>query len=107
MEFLRTPDQRFKNLKDYPYQPNYIDIDGLRMHYVQKGSKSAPTILLLHGEPTWSYLYRDMIRILSNEGFNVIAPDLIGFGKSGCMALSAFSAAARSRASGLGVQAEP
>ena len=82
MEFLRTPDQRFKNLKDYPYEPNYITIDGLRMHYVQEGPISAPTILLLHGEPTWSYLYRDMIRLLANEGFNVIAPDLIGFGKS-------------------------
>ena len=82
MKFLRTPDRRFKNLKDYPYEPNYITIDGLRMHYVQEGPISAPTILLLHGEPTWSYLYRDMIRILSNEGFNVIAPDLIGFGKS-------------------------
>ena len=85
--FLRTQDFRFKSLKDYNFQPNYITISDkeigvLRIHYVDEGKKTDPAIILLHGEPSWSYLYRHMIPILSNNGFRVVAPDLIGFGKS-------------------------
>ena len=58
---LRTPDERFQNLKDYPYQPNYMMIDGLRIHYLDEGPKNADPIFLLHGEPAWSYLFREMI----------------------------------------------
>lgn len=79
---LKTPEERFKNLKDYPFNPNYIELESnLNMHYVDEGKKDHPIVLLLHGEPSWSYLYRYMIPILSNK-FRVIAPDLIGFGKS-------------------------
>jgi haloalkane dehalogenase len=82
MEILRTPDECFSNLKDYPFTPNYVQIDDLRMHYLDEGSPSGKVILLMHGEPTWSYLYRKIIPILSREGYRIIAPDLIGFGKS-------------------------
>lgn len=81
-EIIRTPENRFENLEDYDFQSNYIDVEeGLRLHYLDEGNKNQPTVLLLHGEPSWSYLYRKMIPILSNK-FRVIAPDLIGFGKS-------------------------
>lgn len=79
---LRTPDERFENLPDYDFQPNYIDIKGLRIHYVDEGPKDAPPILLMHGEPSWSYLYRKMIPPLVKSGHHVVAPDLMGFGKS-------------------------
>ena len=79
---LRTPDSRFENLLDYEFQANYMSINGLRIHYVDEGPKEAPPILLMHGEPSWSYLYRKMIPPLVNEGFRAIAPDLVGFGKS-------------------------
>lgn len=82
IDFVRTPDERFKGIPNYPFSPNYIDIDGLRMHYVDEGDKEADPILMLHGEPTWSYLYRHMIPICAAAGHRVIAPDLIGFGKS-------------------------
>ena len=82
IEFIRTPDENFKNLPNYAFEPNYIDINGLRMHYVDEGAKEADPILMLHGEPTWSYLYRHMIPICAAAGHRVIAPDLIGFGKS-------------------------
>ena len=82
MKLLRTPDERFDNLPDYDFGPNYVDIDGIRMHYVDEGSRDGAIILLLHGEPSWSYLYRTMIPPLRDAGFRVIAPDLIGFGKS-------------------------
>lgn len=82
MEVLRTPESRFRNLPGYDFAPNYIDTDGLRMHYVDEGSRDGEVILLLHGEPSWSYLYRHMIPPLRDAGFRVIAPDLIGFGKS-------------------------
>lgn len=76
----RTPDDRFRDLPGYPFEPHYIDVGrGLRMHYVDEGE--GDPILCLHGEPSWSYLYRKMIPILAKEG-RVIAPDLIGFGKS-------------------------
>ncbi len=82
MNLLRTPDKRFENLPDYPFEPNYIQVDKIRIHYVDEGPKDAPIILLLHGEPSWSFLYRHMIPILKNAGFRVLAPDLVGFGKS-------------------------
>ena len=82
MNFLRTPDSRFDDLPGYDFPPNYIDIDGLRMHYVDEGARQGDVVLLLHGEPSWSYLYRHMIPPLVGAGFRVIAPDLIGFGKS-------------------------
>ncbi len=76
---LRTPEERFANLPNFPYEPHYMEIEGLRMAYVEHGS-GAP-ILMLHGEPTWGYLYRKMIPPLSEVG-RVIVPDLIGFGRS-------------------------
>lgn len=87
MKSLRTPDDRFLNLPGYAFAPHYLQVaDGeggeLRMHYLDEGERDAPIVLLLHGEPTWSYLYRKMIPPLSAAGFRVVAPDLIGFGKS-------------------------
>ena len=79
---LRTPDSRFENLPDYDFSPNYLEIDGLRIHYVDEGPKEANPILLMHGEPSWSYLYRKMIPPLVESGYRAIAPDLMGFGKS-------------------------
>ncbi len=81
-KILRTPESQFDDLPDYNFTSNYLDVEeGLRLHYLDEGNKSDPIVLLLHGEPSWSYLYRKMIPILSNN-FRVIAPDLIGFGKS-------------------------
>lgn len=78
---LTTPEDRFKNLPDYPFAPNYLSVaENLKMHYLDEGT--GPTVLLLHGEPSWSYLYRKMIPIIVKGGFRVIVPDLIGFGKS-------------------------
>ena len=82
MQSLRTPDTCFENLAGYDFAPNYVDISGLRMHYVDEGPSNGDVVLLLHGEPSWSYLYRHMIPPLRDAGFRVIAPDLIGFGKS-------------------------
>jgi len=80
---VRTPESAFKNLKDYPFAPNYMELDGgLRLHYQDEGRKNEKTIFLFHGQPSWSYLYRHMIPQLVAAGFRVIAPDLIGFGKS-------------------------
>ena len=82
MKLLRTPDECFKNLPDYPFEPNYLNIDGIRIHYVDEGTKDAEVVLLMHGEPSWSYLYRHMIPILVRAGHRAIAPDLVGFGRS-------------------------
>ena len=82
MGTLRTPDARFADLPDFPYEPAYVDVDGLRVHYVDAGPSDAAPVLLLHGEPTWSYLYRKMIPILTAAGHRCIAPDLVGFGRS-------------------------
>lgn len=82
MEILRTPDERFANLPEYPFAPHYVEVDGLRIHYVDEGPRDADPVLLLHGEPSWSYLYRKMIPILAEAGHRVIAPDLVGFGRS-------------------------
>ena len=87
MKTLRTPDERFDGLPDWPYAPNYLkiaDADGtqLRLHYVDEGPREGATVLLMHGEPSWSYLYRKIIAPLAAKGYRVIAPDLIGFGRS-------------------------
>ncbi|MBX7493146.1 haloalkane dehalogenase [Qipengyuania sp. 1NDW9] len=87
MEILRTPAERFADIPDYPFAENWIEIDlgdGLtaNQHYVDEGDKDAPPVLLFHGEPSWSFLYRKMIPVLVDAGFRVLAPDLIGFGKS-------------------------
>lgn len=82
IEFVTTPKERFDHLEGYPYASNYIELDGLQMHYVAEGPVDGPLVLLLHGQPTWSYLYRKMIRDLVSKGYRCIAPDLIGMGKS-------------------------
>lgn len=89
MKVLRTPDERFSDLPDYPFHPHYVEVptgDGggsLRVHFVDEGNpEAAETVLLLHGEPSWSFLYRKMIPVLRDAGFRVIAPDLVGFGRS-------------------------
>ncbi|GAC1563139.1 MAG: haloalkane dehalogenase [Ktedonobacteraceae bacterium] len=82
MEILRTPDERFVNLPDYPFAPHYIETDNLRIHYIDEGPRDADPILLLHGEPSWSYLYRKMIPVFTTAGYRSIAPDLVGFGRS-------------------------
>ncbi|MCZ6618513.1 MAG: alpha/beta fold hydrolase, partial [Gammaproteobacteria bacterium] len=79
---MRTPDQRFENLADYPFEPRYLQVGKYRVHYLDEGPPTADPILLLHGEPTWSYLYRKMIPIFTAAGHRVIVPDLVGFGKS-------------------------
>lgn len=82
IEFVRTPPERFVGLADFPYVPRYVDVDGLRMAYVDEGPADGPTVLLLHGEPSWGYLYRRMIPPLVAAGLRCVAPDLIGFGRS-------------------------
>lgn len=87
MEILRTPDERFENLPGYDFTPNYADVDDgeghtVRMHYLDEGPKGGQIILAMHGQPVWSYLYRKMIPLLIAKGYRVIAPDLIGFGRS-------------------------
>lgn len=83
MKALRTPEERFANLPDFPFEARYAEVgDGLRMHYLDEGPPDGPVVLLLHGEPSWCYLYRHMIPPLVAAGFRTIAPDLIGFGKS-------------------------
>ena len=79
---LRTPEERFKNLKDYDFEPNYLQINGLRIHYLDEGPEDGEVIFLLHGQPAWSYLFRKMIPTLVDGGYRVIAPDMVGFGKS-------------------------
>lgn len=79
MEYYRTPDDQFDGLPGYPFAPNYLELDGLRMHYVDEGGGSP--LLLLHGEPTWAYLYRKLIPLLGEVG-RVVAPDYFGFGRS-------------------------
>jgi len=83
MDVLRTPDDRFADLPGFPWTPAYADTsDGLRMAYVDEGPRDGQVVLLLHGEPSWSYLYRKMIPVLTAAGLRVVAPDLIGFGRS-------------------------
>ena len=80
--FLRTPDANFDVLVDFPFEPHYLDIDGLRMHYVDEGPPDGPVALMVHGMPTWSYLYRKVIVAMRDAGYRCIAPDHIGFGRS-------------------------
>ena len=87
MNIYRTPESRFKDLADFPFSPNYLHIDDgkgseLRMHYIDEGPKNGPIIFCVHGQPTWSYSYRKMIPILADAGYRVIAPDIVGFGRS-------------------------
>lgn len=82
MDIYRTPDVAFEEITDFPYSPNYLEWDGLRTHYVDEGPKDAPVALLLHGEPTWGYLYRKMIPGLLAAGYRCVVPDYIGFGRS-------------------------
>jgi haloalkane dehalogenase len=87
MEKLRTPDDRFEGLPDFPFAPHYVEVDDgeggtLRVHHLDEGPADAPPVLLMHGEPTWSYLYRHMIPPLVAAGHRVVAPDLVGFGRS-------------------------
>src|SRR3954470_21757371 len=83
MEILRTPDERFADLPDFPYEPRYVEVDGgLRVGYVEDGPADGETVLLLHGEPSWSFLYRRVIPLLAAAGLRVVAPDLVGFGRS-------------------------
>jgi haloalkane dehalogenase len=83
----RTPDDRFDDLSDYPYPPNYLQVEArgvgaVRMHYVDAGPADGPVVVLMHGQPTWSYLYRRVIGVLAAAGLRVIAPDNIGYGRS-------------------------
>ena len=80
--FVRTPDANFEQLDDFPFEPHYLDVDGLRLHYVDEGPADAPVALMVHGMPTWSYLYRHIIREMCDAGYRCIAPDHIGFGRS-------------------------
>lgn len=82
MEILRTPDERFSALPDYPFAPHYAQLGALRLHYVDEGPRDGAPVLMLHGEPSWSYLYRKMIPLFAQAGYRALAPDLIGFGKS-------------------------
>ncbi len=87
MEMLRTPDSQFQHLQDYPFEPRYTEIDSgeggsLRIHHIDEGDRAAPIVLCLHGQPSWSYLYRKMVPLLTASGLRVIAPDLPGYGKS-------------------------
>ena len=87
IEFLRTSDERFENLPNFPYEPHYIDdligYENLRMHYIDEGPRDSKEVFFcLHGQPTWSYLYRKMIPVFLNTGYRIIAPDFFGFGRS-------------------------
>ena len=82
LPFLRTPDSNFDELADFPFAPNYLEVGGLRMHYIDEGPRDAPVALLVHGMPSWSYLYRTMIPPLLAAGYRCVAPDHIGFGRS-------------------------
>ncbi len=83
VKILRTPDDRFADLADFAWTPQYAELtDGVRMAYLDEGPRDAPTVLMLHGEPTWGYLYRHMISPVVDAGLRVVVPDLIGFGRS-------------------------
>ena len=82
MELLRTPDERFANLPGYPFAPHYLIVEGVRVHYLDEGPADGEPVLLMHGEPSWSYLYRTMTPLIAAAGYRVIAPDLVGFGRS-------------------------
>lgn len=81
-EVFRTPDERFENLPGYDFAPNYVDVDGLRLHYLDEGPRDGTPIVCFHGEPSWAYLYRKMIGPFTDAGRRVIVPDYPGFGRS-------------------------
>ncbi len=87
MQTVRTPDERFNDLPDFPFAPHYVEVDDgeggtLRVHHLDEGPADGPVVLLMHGEPTWSFLYRHMVPVLVAAGMRVVAPDLVGFGRS-------------------------
>ena len=82
LKAVRTPDERFAALPGYPFAPHYVEVEGLRLHYVDEGPRDAAPVLMMHGEPSWSYLYRKMIPIVTAAGHRAVAPDLVGFGRS-------------------------
>ena len=87
MKFVRTPDERFVNLSGYDFQPHYLQVPdneggSLRVHYIDEGPKDGDVVLLMHGEPSWSYLYRKMVPIIAGAGYRTIVPDQVGFGRS-------------------------
>ena len=87
MKALRTPDARFENLPGFPFEPHYTEVpDGeggsLRVHHVDEGPRDGPVVLCMHGQPTWSYLYRHMLPVLTGAGLRAVCPDLVGFGRS-------------------------
>lgn len=87
MKAIRTPDERFAGLPDFPFTPQYAEVDDgeggtLRVHYLDEGNRGAPVVLLMHGEPSWCFLYRKMIPVLTAAGLRCVAPDLVGFGRS-------------------------
>jgi len=83
VKILRTPEERFQDLPDFPFEPHYVELaDGLRLHYLDEGPSGIGPVLLMHGEPTWCYLYRKMIPGLAAAGHRCVVPDLIGFGRS-------------------------
>jgi len=79
---LRTPDECFEGLSDFPFAPHYAEVNGFRLHYADEGPRDAAPILLMHGEPSWCYLYRKMVPPLVEAGHRCVAPDLVGFGRS-------------------------
>ena len=81
-DVLRTPDERFAGLPDWDFAPHWTEVDGLRVHHVDEGPRDAAPVLMLHGEPSWSYLYRHMIPVFADAGLRAVAPDLVGFGRS-------------------------
>lgn len=82
MDILRTSDERFEGLPGWPYEPRYVETRGVRLHYVDEGPRDADPVLLIHGEPTWAYLYRTMIPVLTAAGHRAVAIDFAGFGRS-------------------------
>ncbi len=87
MQILRTPDECFASISDFPYQPRYYNLEDealgeIRLHYIDEGPTDAPIILCMHGEPSWAYLYRKMLPVFVNAGYRVLAPDLVGLGRS-------------------------
>lgn len=81
-EIFRTPDERFQDLPGYDFAPNYVDVNGLRMHYLDEGPKDGRPVVCFHGEPSWAYLYRKMVGPLVDAGHRVVVPDYAGFGRS-------------------------
>src|SRR5580698_3483047 len=83
VQVVRTPEERFRHLPGFPFTLRFAELpDGVRMHYVDEGPADGEVVLLLHGQPTWSYLYRDVVARLTERGLRAVAPDLIGFGRS-------------------------